>query len=272
MHQDRLQRERRAERVREHKAANMAQGVRCREEIMTALSERSKADLERKRMGARNQRKLGYELTQRVIESRHALEGKHAKDASELRQVETERLRTAYEARAAALEEKREKVAKMRSEEGKSLPTARYECYWRRKQTADDVRLSVGNWRVETEENAAEFADRAKSNRELAISNFKGAVEGQVRDSQRESRTRTHTSSSPSALLTISSLLTLAGESAQAARGRRGGEALQLTPALYRARAPSRGAAGRAPSEPSGANVGAIRRRGRVRLRDSIGV
>ena len=189
MHQDRLQRERRAERVREHKAANMAQGVRCREEIMTALSERSKADLERKRMGARNQRKLGYELTQRVIESRHALEGKHAKDASELRQVETERLRTAYEARAAALEEKREKVAKMRSEEGKSLPTARYECYWRRKQTADDVRLSVGNWRVETEENAAEFADRAKSNRELAISNFKGAVEGQVRDSQREPHT-----------------------------------------------------------------------------------
>lgn len=176
----RAQREAAAERVRQFKEDVSVVGQQGRDELLeykqAAESMRQAALNE----GVRLAQLYGAEQKEKVLESRNERYEDNRNAANAYKDGEVERAAIYAAAAERELQEKRERVARIRAEtHPEVVRQSKDHFYSVRKSAADDVRASVKDWSQEASYKNDQTLARAKENRDAAERTKKQAADGQ---------------------------------------------------------------------------------------------
>ena len=178
----REQREAAAERVREHRRQMHLRGERTKEEADEHKAVARELRLQYLRQGAQNARVYGQELRERVVEERESAQAGRRNVAIQHKMGAAERAQQFASEASRQLEEKRQRVARIREETHPQVAAKSKEhFYQRRKETAEDVRESVKDWKEEQAYRHNEHAQRAAENHAAAVTSRNNAVDNKSR-------------------------------------------------------------------------------------------
>jgi len=173
------QREVAAERVRQHRA-NMAQRGRTgKSDKDTHVSTARTLKDQYQQYGARNAQIHGAEQRERLTETRAERDESRRMSVQSQKQAMLDRAEAFQEATQRQIEEKRQRVARIRDETKPEVAEASKQLFANsRKQVADDVRESVKEWNTETNSNHMTALMQARLNRYSAEETRKKVLDG----------------------------------------------------------------------------------------------
>lgn len=174
----REQREHAAERVRQHKADMQEKAIEAKRE----LEERKQADARKKQAWTEHTAKLaqvhGSEQRERTLESRTERFESRRNAAADAKQAEADRAAEYASALMRKLDEKRQRVAAIRAQTQPEVAReAKEQFLQQRRDTANDVRTSVRDWKAEKQFNHQQALAKAHIHRKNAISSRGNAIE-----------------------------------------------------------------------------------------------
>ena len=175
----RQQREAAAERVRAHRAAMQARGreLKSRREDQETTARTAKEQY--LQYGQRNAQIHGTELRERLLESRAEKDEERRRNAQSLKQAQLERAEQFQEMTARQISERRDRVARIRSETtGEAVEASKQYFIQSRKAVADDVRESVTAWKTEVSANFQQALAHAKVQRQAAEETRRNVIDG----------------------------------------------------------------------------------------------
>ena len=171
------QREAAAERVRKHREAQAQRGAHVRDQVEEQRQQLKVVKSSWVVDGAA----IHKEHKERLEVSRNEKYSKARASARALKQRELDRAAASVAECERQLEEKRQRVARIRDETKPEVVKSSKEMFYsQRLDVANGVRENVSNWRSETEQHAAEAYARAQANRAAAYGSRSNAADGKA--------------------------------------------------------------------------------------------
>uniref|UniRef100_A0A7S2IKZ7 Uncharacterized protein n=1 Tax=Haptolina brevifila TaxID=156173 RepID=A0A7S2IKZ7_9EUKA len=173
------QREAALERVRQYRAEMAERGSTVKSNVDELAAEQKRLRQQKLDQGADLARMYGVEQRDRILESKTERFEELRQHATMHKDGEAERAAIFAAAAERELQEKRDRVARIRAETKPEVARSSKAFFFSlRKAVADDVRSSVSDWAQESSFNAALSLARAKSNRDEAYRARKGGSDG----------------------------------------------------------------------------------------------
>lgn len=156
------QREAAAKQLRQHREQQAAKGQDTRQAAAAARENFEKTELAERQQHVKNMKMLAEEQKQRLKQTKaEQAEAVHAA-AKEQKEIEAERVRGFLVERERELEEKRQRIARIKEETKPEVASlSKIMFYLQRKEKADDVRASEEEWRHEKDATDLEWEIRA---------------------------------------------------------------------------------------------------------------
>jgi hypothetical protein len=175
----REQREAAGERVRQHRADSQARAAEIKSEMEERNAHMREVKASWQQQAVRNAHIYGTEQRDRVLEERARTEESRRHAAMTLKQNALDRQEDFKASTARSLEEKRQRVARIRAEtRPEVVQAAKAYFYERRKDVADDVRQSVRTWKSEASYRQQDALERARVNHEAGVQSRENAIDG----------------------------------------------------------------------------------------------
>lgn len=177
----RQQREAASARVREHRLKMQERGQRTKEQTDAQVAQARAMKLAWKQHGARNAKIYGETLRERVLEEKEMQLETRRHEANEYKASALARAQRFADESERTLEEKRQRVQRIRQETAPEVAAqSKEQFYLKRKETAEDVRQSIKDWKVEQMEHRSEFVEKTAMNHKRAVDTRNAMIDERV--------------------------------------------------------------------------------------------